>query len=111
VKVSTGAQNDLERITKMAYSTVAVYGMNAKIGLVSFPQNSNRNPYSDETARLIDQEAREIINGCYANTLALLRAKTELVEELAQVRECSCAHVHVAILPGAALCPLAPCTE
>jgi Peptidase family M41 len=91
VQISTGAQNDLEKITQMAYSTVAVYGMNAKIGLVSFPPNNNRmdKPYSDETANLIDSEARKIIQGCYETTLALLREKKAEVEALAQVRGCS----------------------
>lgn len=87
LQISTGAQNDLEKITQMAYSSVAVYGMNAKVGLVSFPPNSNQlhKPYSDETAQLIDTEARDIINGCYETTLALLREKRDLVEALAQV--------------------------
>ena len=71
----------------MAYSTVAVYGMNAKIGLVSFPPNNNRmdKPYSDETAQTIDREARDIIAGCYERTLELLRGKKAEVEALAQV--------------------------
>jgi hypothetical protein len=85
--VSTGAQNDLQKITQMAYSSVAVYGMNDKIGLVSFPQDNQRmdKPYSDETARLIDEEARAIIKDCYEKTLQLLRDKTDIVEALAQV--------------------------
>lgn len=87
LQISTGAQNDLEKITQMAYSSVAVYGMNAKIGLVSFPPDRNRvdKPYSDETAQLIDREAREIIDACYQRTLALLREKKDAVEALAQV--------------------------
>ncbi|KAK9855184.1 hypothetical protein WJX84_003749 [Apatococcus fuscideae] len=57
-KISTGAQNDLERITKMAYSQVAVYGMNEKVGLVSFPPQENQfdKPFSNETAKMIDEE-------------------------------------------------------
>jgi AFG3 family protein len=71
----------------MAYSTVAVYGMNEKVGLVSFPPDQNRfdKPYSDETAKTIDQEARDIINKCYDRTLSLLQEKKDLVEALAQV--------------------------
>ena len=58
--LAAGAQNDLERITKMAYAQVALYGMNEKVGLVSFPSEEGQlsKPYSDETAQLIDQEAR-----------------------------------------------------
>jgi hypothetical protein len=87
VQVSTGAQNDLEKITQMAYSTVAVYGMNDRVGLVSFPPDKNRldKPYSDETAKLIDEEARKIIKSCYENTLQLLQDKRAQVEALAQV--------------------------
>jgi AFG3 family protein len=87
LQISTGAQNDLQKITKMAYSTVAVYGMNDKVGLVSFPQDNNRfdKPYSDETAQTIDREARDIIFKCYDRTLDLLREKKALVEALAQV--------------------------
>lgn len=85
-KVSTGAQNDLQKITQMAYSQVAVYGMNEKVGLVSFPPDSNRfdKPYSNETARLIDDEVRALINECYGRTLSLLRDKRPLVEAVAQ---------------------------
>ena len=88
VQISTGAQNDLEKITKMAYSTVAVYGMNDKVGLVSFPPDSNRfdKPYSNETAQLIDSEARDVIAACYTRTLELLREKKDAVEALAQAR-------------------------
>ena len=88
LQVSTGAQNDLEKITQMAYSSVAVYGMNAKIGLVSFPPDRNRldKPYSDETAQLIDAEARQIITACYERTKALLEEKRNMVETLALVR-------------------------
>eukprot|EP00892_Ulva_mutabilis_P001410 jgi/Ulvmu1/1126/UM106_0043.1 len=85
-KVSTGAQNDLEKITQMAYSTVAVYGMNDRVGLVSFPPDKQRldKPYSDDTARLIDQEVRAVVSSCYDATLNLLREKREAVEALAQ---------------------------
>lgn len=82
-----GAQNDLEKITQMAYSQVAVYGMNEKIGLVSFRPDSNRmdKPYSDKTAELIDVEVRQVIADAYTSTLAILREKKQCVEDIAQV--------------------------
>ena len=61
-KISTGAQNDLQQITRTAYSMVTVYGMSDKIGNVSFydpsAENSFTKPYSEETSKLIDQEVR-----------------------------------------------------
>lgn len=59
-KVSTGAQNDLEKVTKIAYAKVTIYGMNEKIGLLSFPPDENRldKPYSQDTAKMMDEEAR-----------------------------------------------------
>jgi AFG3 family protein len=59
-KISTGAQNDLQRITQLAYAMVTVYGMNEKVGNVSFydPQQDTTftKPYSDDTAKVIDEE-------------------------------------------------------
>lgn len=57
-KISTGAQNDLEKVTQMAYAQISVYGMNDRVGLVSFPprQEAFDKPYSQETAHMIDQE-------------------------------------------------------
>lgn len=86
-KISTGAQNDLERITKLAYAMVTVYGMSEKVGNVSFNDqggeyNFNK-PYSDKTAELIDQEVRELIDGVYKRTKALLIEKREGLEALA----------------------------
>ncbi len=65
---------------------VAIYGMNEKIGLLSFPQEegSFNKPYSDDTARLIDGEVRTLVDTAYQRTLGLLRDKRELVEALAQ---------------------------
>jgi cell division protease FtsH len=82
-KISTGAQNDLDRVTKMAYGIVAVYGMNANVGNVSFydmeNQNSFRKPYSEETSSMIDHETRKLIQGQYDRAKDLLREKyTEL---------------------------------
>jgi AFG3 family protein len=87
-KISTGAQNDLERITKLSYAMVTVYGMNAVVGNVSFhdPQNEyNFNkPYSDKTAEIIDQEVRKIISDAYLRTKELLTVNREGLEKLAK---------------------------
>ncbi len=70
----------------MAYAQVGIYGMNEKVGLLSFPQDDNRfdKPYSNETARLIDEEARALINAAYQRTRALVSAKKDLVLALAE---------------------------
>ena len=88
-KISTGAQNDLERITKMAYGMVTVYGMNEKLGNVSYydSQQSDYNfskPYSEATAQTIDEEVRNIISHAYERTKALLIEKREALEMIAK---------------------------
>ncbi|RYE26680.1 MAG: peptidase M41, partial [Sphingobacteriales bacterium] len=87
-KISTGAQNDLERITKLSYAMVTIYGMNKNVGHVSFhdPQNEyNFNkPYSEKTSELIDQEVRLLLNDVYAKTTQLLTDNREGLEKLAQ---------------------------
>ncbi|GAA4310264.1 ATP-dependent zinc metalloprotease FtsH [Compostibacter hankyongensis] len=86
-KISTGAQNDLQVITKMAYAMVSVYGMNEKVGNVSFydPQNDYtfNKPYSEETAQLIDEEVRKLIVTAYERTKELLARKMEQLKLLA----------------------------
>lgn len=86
-KISTGAQNDLQQITRTAYAMVTVYGMNEKVGNVSFydPQQENAftKPYSDDTAKMIDYEVRHLIDGAYARTKTLLTEKKAEVEILA----------------------------
>ncbi len=87
-KISTGAQNDLQQITRIAYAMVTVYGMNSKVGNISFydPQqdNSFTKPYSDETAKLIDEEVRSLIDEAYDRTKQLLTEKRGEVEKLAE---------------------------
>lgn len=87
-KVSTGAQNDLQQITRTAYSMVTVYGMNSKVGNVSFydpaAENSFTKPYSEETSKIIDQEVRKLIDVAYEKTKALLTEKKGEVEKLAE---------------------------
>ena len=86
-KISTGAQNDLQQITRTAYAMVTVYGMNEKVGNISFydPQQETTftKPYSDETARLIDDEVRKLIESAYERTKQLLTEKKAEVEKLA----------------------------
>lgn len=88
-KISTGAQNDLERVTKMAYGMVTVYGMSSKIGNLSFYDANQEygftKPYSDKTAELIDIEVRNLIDECYQKTKQLLTEKRDKLEELAQL--------------------------
>lgn len=87
-KISTGAQNDLERITKMAYGMVTIYGMNEKVGNVSFNDPNNEfgfgKPYSEHTAELIDEEVRKLIASAYERTKGLLIEKRESLEIIAK---------------------------
>lgn len=88
-KISTGALSDLERVTKMAYSIVSVYGMNDKIGNVSYYDSKSdgykmTKPYSETTAETIDEEVRKLIHNAYERTKELLRSKLTELETLAQ---------------------------
>ena len=86
-KISTGAASDLQNVTQIAYSMVTVYGMNDKVGNVSFydpsAENTFTKPYSEETGKIIDEEVRKIISSAYADTKALLIEKKAEVEKLA----------------------------
>jgi len=88
-KISTGALSDLERITKLAYSMVTVYGLNEKIGNVSFYDSKQSDysftkPYSEDTAKTIDSEVRRIIAEAYSRTKELLLKHKDQLEILAQ---------------------------
>jgi cell division protease FtsH len=87
-KISTGAQNDLQQITRIGYAMVTVYGMNSKVGNISFydPQadNSFTKPYSEETSKIIDEEVRKLIDDAYERTKQLLTEKKADVEKLAE---------------------------
>jgi cell division protease FtsH len=87
-KISTGASNDLQQITKMAYSMITVYGMNEKIGNISYydpaADNTFTKPYSEETGKLIDEEVRSLIESAYIRTKNLLTDKKAQVEILAK---------------------------
>ena len=89
-KISTGALSDLERITKMAYSMVTMYGMNAKLGNVSFYDSKGQNeygfskPYSESTSQMIDEEVRSIIENAYTRTKELLTERRHELEVVAK---------------------------
>ncbi len=87
-KISTGAQNDLQQITRMATAMVTVYGMSQKVGNISYydPQADQTftKPYSEETARMIDDEVRSVIDLAYIRTKDLLRERRAEVEKLAE---------------------------
>jgi cell division protease FtsH len=89
-RISTGAQNDLERITKMAYAMVVDYGMSEKVGYISFNLSSESDqprfnkPYSESTGQLIDQEVKALIDEVHEQTRRLLDEKRDLLESLAQ---------------------------
>ena len=88
-KISTGALSDLERVTKMAYSIVSVYGMNDKIGNLSFYDSKQSDysftkPYSEATAETIDEEVRKLIDSAYERTKALLSKHGDELEVVAK---------------------------
>jgi cell division protease FtsH len=88
-KVSTGALSDLERVTKMAYSIVTIYGMNDKIGNVSFydskqSEYSFNKPYSEATAQTIDEEVRKIVSSSFERVKKLLTSKKKKLEVVAK---------------------------
>ncbi|VDN00843.1 unnamed protein product [Thelazia callipaeda] len=84
-RVTTGAQDDLQKITEMAYSQIVKFGMSRKIGPLSFTEGSNfQKPYSETTAELIDQEVRDLVGEAYKRTRKLLESKKAEIELVAQ---------------------------
>lgn len=88
-KVTTGASDDLRRVTQMVYSTIHTYGMNSSVGQLAYPQDQDGmpgdKPYSDATAEAMDDEARAIVDAAYERTLELMREKKEDVEKVAKL--------------------------
>ena len=87
-KISTGALSDLEKVTKQAYAMVSVYGLNDRIGNRSYydsrGENSFTKPYSEETARIIDEEVSAVIEKAYDRAKDILSTNREKLESLAQ---------------------------
>jgi len=86
-KISTGAQNDLDQVTQMAYNMITVYGMDESVGNVSFysmSKDSFVKPYSEETGALIDDKVRGLIETQYKRAQALLKDKSKELELLAE---------------------------
>uniref|UniRef100_UPI004055F334 ATP-dependent zinc metalloprotease FtsH n=1 Tax=Alistipes sp. TaxID=1872444 RepID=UPI004055F334 len=90
-RVSTGALNDLERVTKQAYAMVAYYGMSPEVGTLSFYDSTGQSdmaltkPYSEKTAQQIDQEAKRLIGEAYRMAEETLKAHSEGLKELAEL--------------------------
>ena len=87
-KISTGALSDLEKVTKQAMAMVTIYGLDEKIGNVSYYDSQNQGygftkPYSEETAKIIDQEIKKIIDGQYERAKAILKKHEDKLHQLA----------------------------
>jgi spastic paraplegia protein 7 len=87
-RITTGAENDLQKVTKMAYAQVRVYGMSTSVGLVSFPEDETKEigkrPYSKRLAALMDEEAHRLVAAAYQKTEQVLKenkVKLELVSD------------------------------
>lgn len=87
-KISTGALSDLEKITKQAYAMVSIYGLNKRVGNISFYDSQGRDaftkPYSDETAKIIDEEVSKLVESQYQRALKILTENKEKLELLAE---------------------------
>ena len=87
-RISTGAQNDLERVTKLSYAMTTIYGMNHRIGNVSFRNDGGdaqfQRPYSERTAEMIDEEVRDLISDVYERAKQLLLEKKDGLIKIAE---------------------------
>lgn len=87
-RITTGASDDLRRVTQIAYSMVQLYGMNDRVGQLSFPREEgsygNDKLYSEKTSQVMDEEVQKIVDGAYKRTKELLRDKQNVLHELAE---------------------------
>ena len=90
-KISTGAMNDLEKITKQAYAMIAYFGMSEKVGHISFYDSTGQGemaftkPYSEKTAELIDNEVKNLIEEAYKRSFELLKKHKDGLTKLAEI--------------------------
>ena len=88
-EVTTGASDDLRRVTQLVYSTIKDYGMNTRLGQLSFPSDDNAGPgdkpYSESTAEAMDEEARSIVDEAYERTVNLITEHKQDVEAVANL--------------------------
>ncbi len=88
-KISTGALSDLEKVTKQAYAMVSIYGLNEKIGNISYYDSQGRDaftkPYSDVTARVIDEEVHKLIEAQYVRAKQILSENKDKLTQLADI--------------------------
>jgi len=89
-KISTGARDDLEKVTKLAYSQITQFGMNAKLGNVAYPRPKDgeiafEKPYSQATAKLIDDEVKALVLMAFERTKKLLTDKRDAIEKVASL--------------------------
>ncbi|WP_288331225.1 ATP-dependent zinc metalloprotease FtsH [uncultured Alistipes sp.] len=90
-EISTGALNDLERVTKQAYAMVAYYGMSENVGTLSYYDSTGQSdmtftkPYSEQTAQQIDAEAKQVIEKAYKMAEKVLREHADGLKELAEL--------------------------
>ena len=83
--VTTGASDDIKKVTQIAQGLVTVYGMNDQVGLVSYQSDDQfQKPYSEETAAEIDFEVKKLVDECYAEVKELLESKRDLIQGLAE---------------------------
>ena len=85
-EMTSGAQDDFEKVTKSAYAQITQFGMNERIGFVSFgtPDGDHDKPFSEATAQIIDEEARTLINNAMNATLDLLKQHKDDVIKVAE---------------------------
>ena len=90
-KISTGALSDLEKVTKQARAMVTIYGLNERLGNITYYDSQNGNdmgftkPYSEETARIIDEEISKIIEAQYIRAKEILTENKEKLVQLAEL--------------------------